>query len=176
MKNVLKVVIAITLISLGGRVEIPLMGVPFILSDFFVFLFALVLPIGVFSITLISFLTLGIMGLPLFAGGSGGLEYFLGNTGGYLFGYLAGGSLVSAVKGRLKSNISGLFLMFSGYYLLFIFGIAWLMISNSLSLAEALKTGFYPFVLSMHLKASLAWAVYYFLLRKIRSIKSFWID
>ena len=38
---------------------------------------------------MLAYLAEGLAGLPVFAGGSGGLQHLLGPTGGYLLGFIA---------------------------------------------------------------------------------------
>lgn len=149
--------------ALGGRVEIPMGPVPFILTDFFVFLGALWFKPRWFALGTVVFLLLGALGLPVYADGSGGVEHLIGPTSGYLFGYLVGGFMVSVAKERFSKFLPRLLSAFLGYYLLFVMGIASLVWLGGLSFSDAINNGAKPFVLSMHLKALGAVLVVHFL-------------
>ena len=56
------------------------------------------------ALSLGAFLVLGIVGLPIFAGGVGGLGIIAGPRGGYLIGFLAGAVVIALIKGK-KTNV-----------------------------------------------------------------------
>ncbi len=163
MKSYLiELIAAVLLFALGGQIEVEIPGsdVPFILTDFFVFFAALYLKPRDFAVSILLFLGFGAMGLPVFAGGSGGFTHLLGNTSGYLFGYLFGGLLVSMVSRKTDNSILKLLIVFSGYYLLFLLGILGIQFHNAIDIQSALMIGAVPFIFSMHLKAFLAWLLF----------------
>ena len=75
------------LTAAGSYIQIPIGPVPIVLTNLFVLLSGLLLGSrwGVASVGV--YLLVGAMGMPVFAGGKGGLAHFLGPTGGYLLGY-----------------------------------------------------------------------------------------
>lgn len=95
------------LIAVGSYLVIPFPPVPLVLANFFALLAGLMLgPVwGGFSVLL--YLILGAVGLPVFSGGSGGFGHFASPTGGFLLGYLfsavAAGLVVHGTKGLRKS-------------------------------------------------------------------------
>jgi len=147
---------------LGGRIEVLLGPVPFILTDFFVFLAALLLRTKYYVFLITAFLTLGASGLPVFAGGSSGFEHLTGSTSGYLIGYLIGGLFVSIFKTKRRDFLPNLLITFDGYYILFVLGLVGMSLTTNMSFDEVYKDGFEPFILSMHLKASVATSIYFF--------------
>lgn len=159
LDRIIAILTATLLYTIGGQFEVPIGPVPFILADFFVFLAALRLKQIDFAISILIFLVIGALGAPVFAGGAGGFKHLIGPTAGYLLGYLFGGLLVGYFKEQLNSVFLQLVNVFLGYYLLFILGIVGLILTSDLSLQDALKTGFMPFILSMHLKATAAWGL-----------------
>jgi len=88
----------VALITVGAYVAIPLPGtpVPIVLQNAFVVLAGLVLAPGWALLTVAVYLLIGAIGLPVFAGATGGLAHFAGPTGGFLVGYLPA-ALVTAV-------------------------------------------------------------------------------
>ena len=90
------------LIIIGGYISIPIGPVPIALADFFVMLAGLFLGPrwGLSSVLL--FLFLGALGLPVFAGGKAGLAVFMGPTGGFLPGYVLMVFAVGFLSGRGK--------------------------------------------------------------------------
>lgn len=152
-QKIVLTIVFVFLLILGGRVEIPLEPVPFILTDFFVFLGALWFRPRFFAFCVLLFLSLGALGVPVYADGAGGFKHLVGPTSGYLFGYLLAGFTVSVAKETFKKFMPRVLIVFLGYYFLFVLGVSSLMLVANLSLQEAVNVGAKPFVLSMHLKA-----------------------
>lgn len=101
-KNVLKDTVFISLfaalIAVSGFIAIPIPGspIPIVLQNMMCVLTGLLLGPLLGSLATPLFLLLGLVGLPIFSGGGGGLARFLGPTGGFLYGYLLA-SLVAAL-------------------------------------------------------------------------------
>ena len=71
-----------------SQISIPLpTGVPITLQTFAVALCGYVLGFSMGGLSLAVYLALGAVGLPVFAGFSGGVGAFLGVTGGFLWGF-----------------------------------------------------------------------------------------
>lgn len=104
MRQVLLALLFSLLITAGAWISLPIGPVPFSLQTLFVFLAGFLLPmnIGVFSI--IIYVTLGVIGLPVFAGGSSGLEVLMGPTSGFIFGFLFAVIFISYFAKSMKMN------------------------------------------------------------------------
>lgn len=76
------------LIVASSFLAIPFVPVPLILANFFTLLAGLLLGPVYGGASVLLYLVLGAMGLPVFAGGTGGFAHFASPTGGYLLGYL----------------------------------------------------------------------------------------
>jgi biotin transport system substrate-specific component len=75
------------LIALGAQIEIPTQPVPFTLQTFFVLSAGAILGKRNGAISMCVYLMLGVLGLPVFSGGTFGLQKILGPTGGYLLSF-----------------------------------------------------------------------------------------
>ncbi|MCL2550466.1 MAG: biotin transporter BioY, partial [Methanimicrococcus sp.] len=76
------------LIAVGAWIRIPLPFVPITLQTFFVLLAAVTLGRNWGPVCIIVYLLVGLIGYPVFAGGSSGLGVILGPTGGYLYSFV----------------------------------------------------------------------------------------
>jgi biotin transport system substrate-specific component len=76
------------LTAAAAWVMIPLPYVPITLQTFFVILAGALLGAYFGALSMIAYLLLGFMGLPVFAGGQSGLGVLAGATGGYLAGFI----------------------------------------------------------------------------------------
>lgn len=75
-------------ITLCAWIQIPLI-VPITLQTFGIFLSLLVLGGYFGTISVLAYIALGLVGLPVFSGFSGGVSALLGASGGYILGFLS---------------------------------------------------------------------------------------
>ncbi len=145
------------LIAAGAYLALPIGPVPIVLQNLFVFLSGLLLGPrwGVASIGV--YLMAGALGLPVFAGGVGGIGRFAGPTGGYLLGYLPAvyviGWISKKSKGRAAEDVLA---MVCGSIIIYACGVSWLKILSGLTLAKTLAVGVYPFILGDGVKIAAA--------------------
>ena len=87
------------LIAVGAYIKIPIpfSPVPITLQVFFIFLAGAMLGARWGTLSVIVYLLLGIVGLPVFSGGASGLGVLLGPTGGYLIGFVVAAFLVGTL-------------------------------------------------------------------------------
>lgn len=135
------------LIIIGGYVSIPVGPVPIALADFFVMLAGLFLGFKYGVISTMLFLLLGILGLPVFAGGAAGPAVFLGPTGGFLVGYVLLAGTVGFISGlRPGCVITAIAALLMGNILMYAVGVPWLRSVLNLSWQAALAGGLTPFI------------------------------
>ncbi len=145
------------LIAAGAYLALPIGPVPIVLQNLFVFLSGLLLGPrwGVASVGV--YLMAGALGLPVFAGGVGGIGRFAGPTGGYLLGYLPAvyviGWISKKSKGRAAEDVLA---MVCGSIIIYACGVSWLKILSGLTLAKTLAVGMYPFILGDGVKIAAA--------------------
>lgn len=87
VKSLVHVAVMAALITLCAWITIPTV-VPFTLQTFAIFLAVGILGGKLGSLSVLVYLLLGAVGLPVFSGFSGGIGRFAGVTGGYLIGFL----------------------------------------------------------------------------------------
>ena len=111
---------------------------------------------GIASTTL--YLLLGLVGLPVFAGGRDGVEVILGVSGGYIVGFI----LAAAIVGRLaelgwdRNLLGSIGAMGIGSAAVYLVGVPWLAVSAGQPIDWALANGLQPFLLGDALKIGLA--------------------
>ena len=131
----------------GAHLKIPIGPVPIVLTNFVVMLAGLILGAkwGLASVGI--YLLLGIVGLPVFAGGSG-LAYVFGPTGGYLLAFLPAVAifgLISSGKKRLLWRDAAA--LVCGSILIYMIGVPWLKVAAELTWESAISAGMLPFLL-----------------------------
>lgn len=114
------------------------------------------------ALALLLFQVLVAAGLPLLAGGNGGLAVFPGPTGGFLVGWLPGafvvGWLTERAWARLSVPLAFAINVLGGIGVIYAVGIPWLAVSAKLSLAQA-ALGSLAFVPGDCVKAAVAASV-----------------
>lgn len=107
--------------------------------------------------TLILFIILGAIGLPVFAGGASGPGYLLGPTGGYLAGFLVGAVVISLMKGNVPGILRfGLANFVGGLVVVYLIGVPRLAYVTGMSLHQAFLVGGLPFLMGDMIKVFLA--------------------
>ena len=88
------------IICIGCFIKIPLGVIPVVLQNMLCILCAVLLG-GIWAgAPTALFLIAGLIGLPVYSGGSGGIAVWLGPTGGFLPGYLLGAVAAGFIAGR----------------------------------------------------------------------------
>ena len=88
------------IICVGCLMRIPLGPVPIVLQNALCILTGALLGSFLGAAPTALFLLAGLIGLPVYAGGSSGIAVWLGPTGGFLPGYLIGALLAGLISGR----------------------------------------------------------------------------
>jgi len=98
------------------------------------------------GVSLLLYLGQGVAGLPVFAAGGAGVAYFLGPTGGYLLGFVAGATLTGllAERGWDRRIATTLMAMLLGIAAIYATGLAWLALFAVTD--NVLAAGLYPFM------------------------------
>ncbi len=135
------------LTAVGAFVAIPIGPVPIVLQNLFVMLMGLLLGPRWGLAGVGAYLLAGALGLPVFAGGTGGIGRFVGPTGGYLVGYLPSVALIGwlSQRGRPQRLFDALAVV-AGTFVLYLCGVSWLKIATSLDWGKTLMVGMVPFL------------------------------
>ncbi|MBI4706615.1 MAG: biotin transporter BioY [Candidatus Omnitrophica bacterium] len=163
LSRALGVLVFVVLTSLGAFVRIPLpfTPVPLTLQTFFVLLSGALLGGSLGVTAQLSYILLGVLGLPIFTGAGSGLLYLSGPTAGYLFGFVLACLFCAKFIKYSGNNFSKAFGIFCvADFLLLASGTLWLKFLFGYSLTKLFSIGFIPFVLGDLCKAAAAAVVY----------------
>lgn len=148
------------LTAVGAYLSIPIGPVPIILQNMFVLLSGLLLGSrwGLASVGV--YILAGACGLPVFAGGLGGISRIVGPTGGYILGYLPAVYVVGLITEKIKlSMVFDIIAMICGCIIIYVCGVTWLKVLTGMTLAKTLAVGMYPFLIGDALKIAAAAAI-----------------
>jgi biotin transport system substrate-specific component len=150
LRDVVLIVSGALLVAVLAQIEIPLpfTPVPITGQTFGVLLVGAALGSKRGAISLASYLAMGIIGLPFFAGGAHGLDIVIGATGGYLIGFMVAAYVIGRLAERgLERNIrTSLIPFLVGTIIIYICGVSWLSIVLG-SLSKAIVAGLIPFLI-----------------------------
>lgn len=140
------------LIASGAFIRIPIPPVPVTLQTLFVLIAALLLPLKISLTSVLVYLFLGTIGLPIFTTG-GGLAAISGPTAGYLIGLIPC-TIVSGLMIKVKKDSIpwALLSSFVGTVFIYICGLFWLSYSRKLGFAATLTSGLVPFLIGDTIK------------------------
>lgn len=145
------------LMAAGAYLAIPVGPVPIVMQNMFVFLAGLLLGgrWGLASVAV--YLLTGALGLPVFAGGMGGIGRIIGPTGGYLIGYLSAVFIVGYISEKAAARIGyDVLAMVCGTIVLYACGVTWLKILTGMTWTKTLTVGMYPFLIGDAIKIAAA--------------------
>ena len=137
-------------ICVAGPLSVPVGPVPLSLATFAIYLAGTVLgwKRAVAAVTL--YLLIGLAGVPVFSGFSGGFQKLAGVTGGYLIGYLfcalISGSGAGKQPGKKCFMLWAVIRMSIGTIVLYAFGTAWFVLQTGKTVGAALALCVLPFL------------------------------
>jgi biotin transport system substrate-specific component len=146
--------------ALGARLEIPHEPVPYTLQTMVVLLAGAFLGPRNGALSQLLYLGAGLLGAPVFAGGSSGLARLIGPTGGYLVAFPVAATVVGSLLSQKKTLLWSLGAMAAGLLLIFVSGTLHLYAFSLHDFGGAVTSGFLLFTWWDVLKLSAAAAFY----------------
>ena len=150
--------VCIALLAVSAWITVPLGPVPFTMQTFVLALLPQVMRTRDALFTVVVYLLLGAVGVPMFSGFQGGLGVLLGPTGGYLLGFAAGMPVAGAVAHsdvlprRARGVAAGIALLAVSYVL----GTFQLMNVYGIDAPAALAVAVMPFIVPDVVKVAMS--------------------
>lgn len=150
------------LTAAGAHVAVPLPpdGVPMTLQTLFVVLAALCLGPRAGVLSMVLYVAAGVVGVPMFAEESVGLGVILGQTGGYIIGFVACQAVVGPIvkdrDGHPRGWLAIVLAVLAAHAVVFAIGVPWLAIVRGFTLGRAIEGGLVPFLPGMVVKSVIA--------------------
>lgn len=128
-------------------IMIPFSIVPVTLATFGIYLIVYVMGLKKGLISVVLYVLLGFVGLPVFTGFSGGVVKVLGPTGGYIIGYI----FLALTEGLFVDFFNEKWIkvlgMIIGTIVLYVFGTLWISYQSKMTFVEALYVAVIPFII-----------------------------
>jgi biotin transport system substrate-specific component len=147
------------LTAAGAWIAIPVGPVPIVLQNLFIYLAGLLLGSRWGTISVGVYLLAGACGLPVFAGGMGGIGRIVGPTGGYLIGFLPAVFLTGRIAGRQSRILVDVLAMILATAVIYAAGVVWLHTLTGLSWQKTFAVGMIPFLPGDAVKIAAAAAI-----------------
>ncbi len=168
-----KIIIGLTLLIASSYISITIPGIsldiPFTLQSLMVFSIAAFLSPKEYLIIIVAYLFIGILSLPVFAGGTGGIQKLLGASGGFLYGFIPAGLFIATYfySRDMVTWMGCINIMLQATMVLFFFGIIHLALIYDFE--RAIEYGFNPFWKMALVKSFLA-AIIVFYAKRITNL------
>ena len=159
--NLVYVAMFAAIITICAQIQIPT-AVPFTLQTLGVFVASALLGWKRGTLSVAVYILLGLIGVPVFAGFTGGAGVLFGLTGGYIIGFLFTAFIVGFMCDKLGRKLWVLALSTAlGLLACYVFGTVWFMLiynctMGSISLVSALGMCVVPFLLFDAIKIAAA--------------------
>ena len=154
------VVFGTALMTASSYVSVPMLPVPMTMQTLAVTLIGALYGWRLGAITILAWLAQGALGIPVFAGGTGGIARFAGPTAGYLLGFVGAAALTGWLAARDWTGdriVRSFASMLAGNMLILLTGWAWL--AFLIGGEKALWAGVVPFALGAVVKSALGVAI-----------------
>ena len=161
------------LLAICSWINIPT-TVPFTLQTFGVFFLLLILGGKMGTLSILVYILLGALGVPVFAGFSGGLGILFGSTGGYIIGFFLTGliyavfihekpkhDMIHGPKNIIREYAKEIFILLIGLFLCYLFGTVWFIVvytkaNGAVGILAVLSWCVIPFIIPDLIKLLLA--------------------
>lgn len=151
----------VALMAICSWINIP-MTVPFTLQTFAVFAAVAMLGLWRGTIAVLVYIILGAVGVPVFAGFSGGFGIILGTTGGYIVGFIFTALITGGIMKAFGKKIPVMIIaMILGLAACYAFGTVWFIYvygqaNGAISIVTALSWCVFPYIIPDLCKIALA--------------------
>lgn len=158
LRSALLALVGTVILWLSAKIEIPFQPVPLTLQTLAVLTLGIAYGWRLGGATLLLYLAVGALGLPVFAGAwdeGAGWQHLAGPTAGYLAGFVAAALLCGwlAQRGWDRHLLLAAVAMLLGNVVIYALGVAWLAVQ--IGLEGALTHGLWPFLLGDAVKIAL---------------------
>ncbi|MFV0362136.1 MAG: biotin transporter BioY [Suipraeoptans sp.] len=162
---------AITCILAPLSIPIPISPVPITLTNLVLLISVYLIGWKAGTISYLAYLLIGLVGIPVFSGFSGGIGKLAGPTGGYLIGFIFLTIIAGVFIERFHNKP---FLIFIGMVLAniinYIFGTLWLSYQLDVGFIAGLSIGVFPYIIGDLVKCIIAMSIGPIISQRVASI------
>ncbi|WP_341750372.1 biotin transporter BioY [Candidatus Tisiphia endosymbiont of Sialis lutaria] len=161
-----KVIRGVVALFAGAQIVIPIQPVLISMQTVVISIIAFTYSPRLSFATVLAYITIGVVGLPIFAELSSGLHVLFGTTGGYLIGFLIATPVMGILNSKFSKEFNNKFLgvFFScliGHIIIFSLGVGWL--ATIIGFKQAIYSGFIILIPSGLVKILIFSSLYYYI-------------
>ncbi|WP_139796099.1 biotin transporter BioY [Clostridium acidisoli] len=153
-RSIIMAALFAALTAIGALITIPIGPVPITLQDMFPMLAGLILGAEIGALSQIVYILIGLIGLPVLAGGTGGINSVFTPSFGYLIGFLLAAFVIGKISGKIKklTFTKAFLLCIVGMIVIYAVGIPYLylilnnFLGKKVTIQYAIKVGFVLFI------------------------------
>lgn len=161
-RDMVMIAVFSAIIAICAQITIPVQPVPFTLQTLAVFLAGGLLGWKRGTLSILIYILLGAVGVPVFTRFQGGIAPLIGPTGGYIIGFITTALVVGIAKDKLGTKWWVMLIaMMIGLLACYAFGTAWFIFvynrtNGGMDLFKALSLCVFPFLLFDAVKIGVA--------------------
>ncbi|MEO0088607.1 MAG: biotin transporter BioY [candidate division WOR-3 bacterium] len=144
IKEIVLILFFSLLTAISSKIKIEIGVVPITFQTFAVFLSGIILGGKRGALSQLTYLILGLLGLPLFSRG-GGIYYIFSPTFGYIIGFIFASYISGFIKEYKLNLLLSLLVLIFANITIYIFGLLYLI--NFIPKEKLLMIGLYPFII-----------------------------
>lgn len=153
-KEMILIALFAALTAVGAFIRIPLGTVPITLQLLFTVLAGIILGGKLGALSQLVYMVLGLLGLPVFAGGTGGITAIFSPSFGYVMGFILGAFVIGRLCElyRSPSVLKLFFISIIGVIVIYAIGVPYLyfsmnnLVGKAMTFSNALKFGLFVFI------------------------------
>ncbi len=159
-KELTNIAVCIALLCVSAYLSFPLPFTPAMVTaqTIIINVIALLLTPKQAFMTVLLYIIIGILGLPIFSGGASGLARILSPSGGFLLAFLVAAPVMSLIKLKIGNSFKNYLLVttLAGMPIIYLIGALWMSQIGQMGLMAALNAAVLPFVIGDTLKCVIA--------------------
>lgn len=153
-KDMILVALFAALTAVGGFISIPIGSVPITLQSFFTLLSGVILGPFLGALSQLVYVILGLVGVPILAGATGGISAVFSPSFGYLIGFIAAPIVMGKLTrgGGKPSLVKVMLVCILGTLVIYIIGLPYMYVilkyvsKVNITLFKACQIGFFVFI------------------------------
>ena len=159
VKSLSQVLVFTLMMIAGAQIIIPTGITPIVLTTLFIYLAGLSIGKTKALLSTLLYVSLGLVGLPVFTAGHSGFQHIYGPTGGYLVGFMVASWLIGFIHEKNNRKSYRLMALVCGSISIHLPGIAWMSIQFTDNWT-AMKSIYWVFIIADLLKIIFALILY----------------
>ena len=142
----------VAIISICAWISIPMVPIPITLQTLGIFITASILGAKLGTVSIIIYILLGAVGLPVFSNFTGGFGILLSPTGGFIIGFIFTALTIGIITSFKNSILTNTLAMLLGLLLCYTFGTVWYCIYANVDFITAVLICVVPFLIGDSVK------------------------